>query len=745
MKKRWLAILLTCCMVLTLLPLTASAATVRVTVTTMAELQAAIANANPANDTRIIVNAQSLTLATGDDITLDGTGKNITVVKGRHGYLFQVPSGATLTLRNVVLDGDDDGRLDLKPSPDGSSSVPDNMGSGGSLISLAGTLNMYDGAVLQNNYSGFRYPATGEGAYNSGAVYINREATFNMYGGTIRNNRVSRGGIRYAPGAITSSAAGGGAVCVDRNATFNMYGGLITNNKAGVGGAVMVYGTFNMTGGVITNNYTKTIGGAAVTVFQPDNGNARIMIGGTSVIENNYISYASGSDLDPVDTTDVIGNLAARDNAYLVLGTGANAPAAGMRVGVDKVYNDGVFVQSGASATHVQYFTADDEDKDIFHAGGQLIVSDTPPTNTAPVFTEQPTSQSVPAGQSVTFTAGAQAFPAATYYWQQSIPLGNGLYGPWTNATNMLVSRDSLTIPNVTIGMDGYIYRCVAVNSEGTAYSAIARLSVPLAGAPVFTLQPKNQYAFLDESATFTAAATGASQPTYQWQGIGMIDGRLQLNWIDIPGAAGSTLTVSNFSRHMDGNRYRCVATNAISSTISDVAILRYGADIGATFISASELPSFGTIQMPYKQPSVQLVTITNTGTMPVTLTQPTASSNYEIGPLSTTQLDTYGAIATFSVRPKANLPAGIYNETIVIIGSNGAGTAVDVSFTVTAGTNKPGDINLDGDVNVRDLSILLENYGLSGTALSNPNADINNDGDVNVRDLSILLENYGK
>ena len=62
---------------------------------------------------------------------------------------------------------------------------------------------------------------------------------------------------------------------------------------------------------------------------------------------------------------------------------------------------------------------------------------------------------------------------------------------------------------------------------------------------------------------------------------------------------------------------------------------------------------------------------------------------------------------------------------------------------TVTS-ANKPGDINNDGDVNVRDLSILLENYGLSGTALTNPNADINNDGDVNVRDLSILLENYG-
>ena len=60
------------------------------------------------------------------------------------------------------------------------------------------------------------------------------------------------------------------------------------------------------------------------------------------------------------------------------------------------------------------------------------------------------------------------------------------------------------------------------------------------------------------------------------------------------------------------------------------------------------------------------------------------------------------------------------------------------------AGTYKSGDINRDGDVNVRDLSILLENYGLSIEDRTNPNADLNSDGDVNVRDLSILLENYG-
>ena len=58
---------------------------------------------------------------------------------------------------------------------------------------------------------------------------------------------------------------------------------------------------------------------------------------------------------------------------------------------------------------------------------------------------------------------------------------------------------------------------------------------------------------------------------------------------------------------------------------------------------------------------------------------------------------------------------------------------------------NKPGDINGDGDVNAADLSILLANFGKSGTAITNPAADINDDGDVNAADLSILLSNFGK
>lgn len=52
-----------------------------------------------------------------------------------------------------------------------------------------------------------------------------------------------------------------------------------------------------------------------------------------------------------------------------------------------------------------------------------------------------------------------------------------------------------------------------------------------------------------------------------------------------------------------------------------------------------------------------------------------------------------------------------------------------------------PGDLDLDGTVGVGDLSILLSDFGLSGSDLP---GDINEDGVVDILDLSILLAAFG-
>ena len=70
--------------------------------------------------------------------------------------------------------------------------------------------------------------------------------------------------------------------------------------------------------------------------------------------------------------------------------------------------------------------------------------------------------------------------------------------------------------------------------------------------------------------------------------------------------------------------------------------------------------------------------------------------------------------------------------------GSSGGGTS---SGGGGGGGSSPAgaDLNRDGRVNIFDLSILLRNWGKSGTG------DLNSDGRVNIFDLSVLLRNWGR
>jgi hypothetical protein len=127
--------------------------------------------------------------------------------------------------------------------------------------------------------------------------------------------------------------------------------------------------------------------------------------------------------------------------------------------------------------------------------------------------------------------------------------------------------------------------------------------------------------------------------------------------------------------------------TLAIDGTTSAAFTLTISAPVITYTIGATTITSFGSLPQGYTQPEGQTVTVTNTGTGSVTLSQPTAT-NYDIGTLSATSLAA-GATATFTVRPKAGLTVGTHNETITISGTNGASTSVNAEFTVTATTAK--------------------------------------------------------
>jgi len=167
-----------------------------------------------------------------------------------------------------------------------------------------------------------------------------------------------------------------------------------------------------------------------------------------------------------------------------------------------------------------------------------------------------------------------------------------------------------------------------------------------------------------------TSTASGSYEEDYPVSVTATADGGYHfVNWTAVGVTlTGNTTNPATFS----------MPANAVTLTAN------FALDPTPTYtISASTLTSFGSLQVGYTQPAAQTVTITNTGTEAVTLTQPT-SADYDIGQLSTTTIAA-GAPATFTVQPKASLGVGTHNETITVNGTGGASAAVSANFAVTA------------------------------------------------------------
>ena len=173
-----------------------------------------------------------------------------------------------------------------------------------------------------------------------------------------------------------------------------------------------------------------------------------------------------------------------------------------------------------------------------------------------PTIKADPKDVTVRNGKKAVFTVNAKG--AKSYQWQVS----NNRTG-WQDIPK--ATKKKLTISKVDTYMDGYAYRCIAINADGETISEAAYLDAYLV-PPTVTTQPKNVLTFQSRKATFTVKAKEAKK--YQWQvneGYG---------WEDIPKATSSKLTVKKVTVDMFGNQYRCVVTNADGETFSDAATL---------------------------------------------------------------------------------------------------------------------------------------------------------------------------
>jgi Ig-like domain-containing protein len=119
------------------------------------------------------------------------------------------------------------------------------------------------------------------------------------------------------------------------------------------------------------------------------------------------------------------------------------------------------------------------------------------PAPVAPSITTQPTSQTVTAGQTATFSVSATGTAPLSYQWQKN---GAAISG---------ATSSSYTTPAETTSDNGAQFTVVVSNSAGSVTGSAATLTVNATPvAPSITTQPVSQTITAGRTATFSVTAT---------------------------------------------------------------------------------------------------------------------------------------------------------------------------------------------------------------------------------------------
>lgn len=285
------------------------------------------------------------------------------------------------------------------------------------------------------------------------------------------------------------------------------------------------------------------------------------------------------------------------------------------------------------------------------------------------------------------FTLTWAAAPGAdNYIVEQSANSG----GTWTGVTRLWGDTPSVAVSGLSASTT-YLYRVTGVwtGANGTASSSLSvTTSAASDVAPSFSTQPSAQSATAGATATFTVVVTGTPTPTLQWQR----NPGGNTTFANISGATAASYTtpattVSGGSAN-NGDTYRCVATNTVSSVNSNAVAL--------TVAASNVAPTITT------QPTAQSVTVGATATFTAAASgTPTPTYQWQRNPGgNTTFADISGATAANYTTPATTVSGGSANDTDTyrVVASNVAGTATSnaVALTVTAASNVTYDFQAD-------------------------------------------------
>jgi hypothetical protein len=211
-----------------------------------------------------------------------------------------------------------------------------------------------------------------------------------------------------------------------------------------------------------------------------------------------------------------------------------------------------------------------------------------------------------PVQQPQTYTVGAQgnaffkvSYPSssASYQWQEN----NGI--SWSNLSDSTkysgTTTDSLFITGVSIGMDGYSYRCsidsACVISDPAILNVICQDSI--------SKQPISATFYTSPGEAYFTTSHSDTNASFQWQ----VNSSPSTGWVDIIdgvqyfGTNSDSLRILGITTNMDGYHYRCTIISSCNDT-SDSATL--------TVIDNISIEEDGSILDLYPNPNNGIFTI---------------------------------------------------------------------------------------------------------------------------------------
>jgi len=280
------------------------------------------------------------------------------------------------------------------------------------------------------------------------------------------------------------------------------------------------------------------------------------------------------------------------------------------------------------------------------------------PAPVAPSITTQPSSATITAGQTATFSVTATGTAPLSYQWQKNAVAISG------------ATASSYTTPTETTADSGAQFTVVVSNSVGSVTSNAATLTVnPAPVAPSITTQPSSVTITAGQTATFSVTATGTAPLSYQWK----------KNGTSISGATSASYTTPAETTSDNGAQFTVVVSNSAGSATSNAATLTVNAPPPGALTPSTTSLSFGNVNVSSN--SSLPVNFTNSGSSNITVSNVTISgAGFTASGISIGQIITPAQVVPLNVTFAPAASGSVTGS--VTVTSNASNSPVTVSLS---------------------------------------------------------------